>query len=242
MLALGACARDEPRAAGDVPARLAAAQEATEQAGSARAAMTFTISAEESPSVEFVMEGVMDLDAGAARMSGDLSGLPGARGRLTMIIVDGTAYLRAPALGFGRGEQRWIRTDLASVPAAGGGFTQDPAQSLTFLSGVVDARETGEQELRGEPTTRYEGVIDPALVSAEHGGEVLRQAGVEEIPFKAWIDGDGRLRKLELSVRGGSPSSEARVRIVFELWDFGTEADIRPPPAEKIMEAGKPGS
>lgn len=236
-LALAACG-DEAEVTDGVVARLAAVPAATKQAGSARAAMAFSISAGKTRSFELDMKGVVDLEAGAARMSGDLSDLPGASGRLTMIVVDGAAYLRAPGLGFGGGRAPWVQTDLASFSATSGGFTQDPAQSLALLTSVKRARVVGEQQLRGEPTIRYEGVVDPARVSDEQR-DALARLGVAEIPFQAWIDRQGRLRKLELALRPGSDGSSARVTIVFELWDFGVEAGIRPPPADRVMEAGK---
>ena len=243
-LLAGACG-DEGATVDDTVAKLAAAQAATEGAGSARAAMTFEISSESTGDIVFQMTGVVDLDSDAARLSGDLSGMPGAGGRLDMIIVDGLAYVRAPGLPSLSGDRTWIKTDLTSPSAAGGSpFSQDPSQSLMLLSAVKSARAQGRATLRGEPTTRYEGVIDPSAIVGGQGDqsfEALRRSGVEEIPFKAWIDGDGRVRKLEMSLQANPEGGDISVRTMFELWDFGLEVDIRPPPESKVQEAGKLG-
>jgi hypothetical protein len=86
----------------------------------------------------------------------------------------------------------------------------DPTQALDRLEEADnEVVEDGSEEVRGEPTTRY-----------RFGADV--DADVD-VAGRAWVDGEGRLRRLELS-EGGTTAT-------VDLFDFGTEVDVEPPPA-----------
>ncbi len=82
-----------------------------------------------------------------------------------------------------------------------------------FVEALRDAAEVftekGDEEVRGDPTTRYEVTLDATIGD----GDWYDLDGKVEV----WLDGDERLRR----VRGGT--------MEMELWDFGIAVDVEPP-------------
>jgi hypothetical protein len=56
------------------------------------------------------------------------------------------------------------------------------------------------------------------------------------LPAEAWIDGDGYLRKMTLAFAGLAGASDAGFDLTMEMFDFGAEVDVEPPPADEVTD------
>ena len=210
---------------------------------------------------EFSFSGAADIDNARQRasLSMDLGTLGGT---MDMIVDEGVTYMRSPIMG-GHVDTEWVRMDLAAIdPAAaarfGGGFggVTDASSYVALFAGVVDARATGEEIVGGVPTTHYAGTIDVvkasealAEVIGEEAGagseEQLEQAilqlkllGLRRLPFDAWIDEDGLLRRERFSMDLGLfPGTEGgAMEMTVDFSDYGEPVDIQVPPRSKVTD------
>src|SRR5262249_49808302 len=126
-------------------------------------------------------------------MRGDANGEPITT---EVRVVDGTVYARTD------GDWRSMPASLTDLS------TPNPTSYLTYLRDVApDVRVEGHEMLRGVETTRYGADIDfvraVARVSSPAQRAKLAQAtkvfGGMKFPTTVWIDGDGHLRKMQLS-------------------------------------------
>jgi hypothetical protein len=173
-------------------------------------------------------------------------------------IQDGTVvYMRFPAIAdrLPKGKT-WVRVDAEETARSGGielsgleQFTaEDPRALLDFLKGASGEIEAvGSEELRGVTTTHYRAMIDlrnyEQLVPPGQRkemrdmlGDLVQQAGLTEMPFDVWLDDDGYVRKMETSF-SASPegvTGPVEASLVFELYDYGADVGIAPPPAADV--------
>ena len=136
-------------------------------------------------------------------------------------------------------------SDVAASPVGG---TVDPSAQLHLLAAVEQAEAVGEEEIRGEPTTHYRGTYDVAR--AIRGGRGVQQPALtsllgvakdmKEASYDVFLDEDGLLRRLQQTVE--VPASEATggqelaVTTTLELYDFGIEVKVLPPPATAVRD------
>ena len=149
-------------------------------------------------------------------------------------VVGGTAYVKT-----GDG---WTSQPLGSTAAD----TPMPGNYLDYLQGVSgDVRVVGHETLRGDDTTRYAATLDldRALTRIHDAARrtVVKRAlsalGVPKFPVRVWIDGEGRLRKMELSIDlapvaarlGAPPGAKPKIVETFELYDFGVPVNVVAP-------------
>ena len=241
---------------GDVSADLsgvAQAAQKTQEVGTARFELTF-----EAGETSFTAEGAFDYEAEQTRMTMDLGALGAALGTKDTTfeaVLDGqTFYMRVPSLtGFIRPGKPWLKLDLEKLAAQSGTslgqFDQfnyvDPTQALAYLQGAGEFTEVGKEDVRGVETTHYEGTIDleeaADKVPVGQRGQferLLEGSGISELPAEAWIDGDGYLRKLTLSIptTGYAPLAGGDLTMTVELFDFGADVDIDVPSDDEVTD------
>jgi hypothetical protein len=58
------------------------------------------------------------------------------------------------------------------------------------------------------------------------------------VPTEVWIDEEGLARRMELTYKGMrfAPGEEGDMTMTMELFDFGVEVDIQPPPANNVTD------
>ena len=176
-------------------------------------------------------------------------------------IQDGaTVYMRFPAIADQLpAGKTWVRIDAEETAKSAGielsGLEQftdgDPRALLDFLKSVSGEIETvGSEELRGVSTTHYRATIDLRKYErlAPPGkrkelrdmlDDLVQQAGLAEMPFDVWLDDDGYVRKLETSFSAAPEGVAGAVEasMVFELYDYGADIGIAPPPAADVADA-----
>ncbi|HVL94208.1 MAG TPA: hypothetical protein VM264_12815 [Acidimicrobiales bacterium] len=244
LLVGGACSGGSGASPRDV---LAAAPGKTLAEGTVRVAITAELSGGSSGTA-FNGEGEFDLEARTGRLV-----LEGA-GASEIRFVGEVVFVKLAQL-----QQRpWLRLDVEALSSRPGvdldSLRQlqrnDPTAVLNYLSGVTDeVAEVGTETVRGDRTTRYRATLDLDKAQAESAPEVredirriVRELGTSVLPTEAWIDEEGRLRRLrytldlaELDTNGEAPAS-GKVTASFELYQFGRPVDVSAPPDAEVTD------
>jgi hypothetical protein len=115
----------------------------------------------------------------------------------------------------------------------------DPSQALKMLMASSGARALGTDTIRGIRTTRYSFVIDfDRLVHDNKALEQLKTAaGASSIPAQAWVDAQGRVRRLNVQMTiGAQLGTPMTMTMTEDLYDFGVRANIVPPPDSVVTD------
>jgi hypothetical protein len=202
--------------------------------------------------------------------SGDLSReeqaeLAALQGSGTMdFLLDGdTAYIRSPLIAreLGAGTP-WVSVSANDFPNAGmlGGFSQmvAPTDLPAMLQAVGDLKPNGNEIVRGTPTTRWDGTVDllglaqgrfaAAGADATDLQELLPTLeavipGISRIPVSMWVDGEHRMRRLEIKMSFPTPTPNAlapgaSMTMRYELFDFGAATVMTPPAPGEVTDLG----
>ncbi len=176
------------------------------------------------------------------------------------VVQDGdVSYVRFPAISDQLPEGKsWIRAEGPAGTSDGIDFdefeqlaTTDPRKLLDLLRMASGEIETvGTEELRGVQTTHYRALVDPARAARLAPGgkgadaqsfvdELVEEADLGKIPVDVWMDEQGLVRKVELAftVDQAGSSDPGDVSVGFELWDYGEDVGIEPPPASQVVDA-----
>ena len=107
----------------------------------------------------------------------------------------------------------------------------------------------GHEDVRGTPTTHYEGTIDlskalDGLHSSNTNSAKLRsflskaraELGSAEIPISVWIDAHHLVRRMEMSFSLAAAAQHTAVDLRLELFDFGVTPTVRAPADSEVFE------
>jgi hypothetical protein len=201
--------------------------------------------------LEFDFGSLAESLKGSGLDEGDLNG---------EVIFDGFIfYMRFPALSQVLEEGKvWVKFDLEELGKAQGidlsQFTQfgqaDPSQALQYLRAVSgDVEDKGSEEVRGVSTTHYVAQVDlrkfPDVLPEEQReaakksvDSLIDQLGGEsELPMEVWIDDEGLIRRQRFDFSfEPQGATEFSFRYDIELYDFGVQVDVEPPPAEETAD------
>jgi hypothetical protein len=243
------------------PAQLVrAASEKTVEAGTSRLSLQVATSTQ-GLDIDVAGEGVVDNEAGTAELS---LTLPGTDSELMIRVVSDALFMS----GFpGAPAEQWVKLSPEDLGAESGlgdlqSFT-DPTATFDQLQAVADdVKEVGEEDVRGTKTTHYQGTIVLADVleqapadqreAMEAQLQPLIDSGVDSLPFDAYLDDEGRLRRmvqkvtLDPAALGGDaapppgasapPASPVEVETTIDVYDFGVEVDVQEPPADQVVD------
>lgn len=247
--------------------RLAGASGATFDEGSANVSMEMDLKmGREGSGMSFTTsgDGAVDLDAETGRME---MTVPGADSTMAMVFEGDAVYLRLPS-GFD-GQRRWIRQEVGQSPGMGPGRTlgSQPSAWLDAL-GSVEGEVTvlGSDTVRGADVEGYSftlaaadlwgsrGTVDSAMLDSLP--EAIRDL---EIPTRAWLDADGRVRRMVMEIdmgqlmtavqeqleasdaspeeRGmgaGFGAMEGTATMTLDFFDFGTDVRVEVPDSSEV--------
>jgi hypothetical protein len=200
------------------------------------------------------VEGSADLRSGA----GDLTlTLPAPVGQVE-VLSTGQGYFvhLLSQLRTAAGGKPWVRVDRATLErleASGLGTTLDFSGVLGWLGGVSGHVSTvGSETVNDTPTTHYRARVDVSRVAASMGvdantASAIAQAVGQTVPVDVWIDAQGRLRQMKVSLdlttlhlpQGVTLPAELRGTAVLtiDLWNFGVTVHPVPPPADQVGDA-----
>lgn len=200
------------------------------------------------------------------------AGIP-ARVTQRMLVIGSAVYMQMPkppdqpdgAPPIPQEQHKpWVKFELPKEVADQGAFglglgpgvgdgPVDPTEALRYLKAASSKVEVvGEEQVRGEPTTRYAVTLDPAKQAAQLPAELA--ASFDEMgltfpkPADVWIDRQGRLRKMRYAATVKVPadampgegasttgaSDRMTIDSTLELYDFGVEVRVTPPPASQV--------
>lgn len=243
---------------------LAAAPAKTIDAGSARIAVKAAVRGQTRGT--FAGEGAFAFPSSQGRLELDLGPLGLAGAGNTEVLFDGdVVYLKLGGALPGLGQKPWVRIDLGTIKKGQGDGIEalrqlranDPRAVINELRGVTgDAKRLGTEVIRGTATTHYRTTVDldtAAAASPAHVrgnlSEVARQMGTSKLPVEAWLDGEGRLRRLRYTIdlanldenapAKRSGAGTGTVVATLELYEFGVKVTASPPPADQVTDLAK---
>jgi hypothetical protein len=147
--------------------------------------------------------------------------------------------------------ESWVKMDMEKLAdeqgfdlgALTGANQADPQQMLRMLAASSGARPSGSEFVRGARTTRYSFRVDLERLAEENEElresieQVIRMTGTSSYPAQAWIDAQGRVRRLMIAMSLSSPSTGTiTMEMTQELYDFGVRAEIQPPGEEQVID------
>ena len=205
---------------------LAAAAEATQDAGSARVEMSMrmefggrTVAADAKGEVDFddARSHFRVAGVGAHAMAGEFE-----------VVSIGRSLFQRPV-----GDAKWVRTTVDG-PTGRSPFGTDPDELFTYLESVSeDVTSLGEEIVDGVPVTHLRATIDTSALE-----DVPSTAAVRYDPIDVWIDDANRVRKMALdaTVDGPEASGISTMSMTTRFWDFGVPVDVTAPPPEDVTD------
>ncbi|MFI6338473.1 hypothetical protein [Streptomyces sp. NPDC050535] len=240
-------------------ARAAAGEESVEVLHQAAATLRRAGSAKARTSMEMATggtrvtirgEGVYDFELRRGRLKVMLPQDPAGADEhrpITELLAPGALFMKNR--GAGVPADKWVRVDTAALSDGNlvtGGAT-DPSAAAELLRGARTASYVGRTELAGTPVRHYRGTADlhvAARSASKDNRDALRAAAkgfaTARVPFDAYLDEEGRLRKVRHSFSFVNDRRKGTVAVASTtlLYDFGVAVDVRLPESADIF-AGK---
>ncbi len=230
---------------------LISAAGATSSAGSAKIAMTVSMSAAGLPLMTMDGTGVVQFHPRrslttirykASPMLGKLNGM-----RMTEVLYGSSLYLRSP-LFTARAGKPWVKMTLDQlVPGASdlsGSGASDPTQVLGYLRSVsTSIQRVGSERVRGVETTHYRAVVDyakmagsvsPAAAAAVK--KAIQVMGTSKVPMDVWLDGQNRAARIAMNMPMAIQGQKVAMNMSFDYFDFGTHVSVKAPPANQVAD------
>jgi hypothetical protein len=166
---------------------------------------------------------------------------------ITELLAPGALFMKNR--GAGVPADKWVRVETAGLTDGNlvtGGAT-DPYAAAELLRGARSVTYVGKTEVAGISVRHYRGTADlgtAARDASEGQRPALRAAAkgfaTTEVPFDAYLDDEGRLRKVRhrFSFVNGQRTGTVAVASTLLLYDFGSPAVVRLPDSSDIY-AGK---
>ncbi|GJF23599.1 MULTISPECIES: hypothetical protein [Streptomyces] len=180
------------------------------------------------------------------RLPQDPAGTSGHR-PITELLAPGALFMKNR--GAGVPDDKWVRVATATLSDGNlvtGGAT-DPFAAAEVLRGTRTATYVGRTEVAGTAVRHYRGTADltRAARDASDGNKAALAAAAEgfattEVPFDAYLDDAGRIRKVRHRFSFANGQSEGTVAVASTtlLYDFGAAVRVRLPEEDDIY-AGK---
>lgn len=223
--------------------RVQAASDTTRQAGSSRFEQT-TVSTIAGKEITVRASGLLDPARRLGTITAEIGAPDGTTLSLEQRLVGDTLFVQLP-----QQPGRFSRSSLAELVGTSLADNTDPTAGFQALEAASDdVTEVGTEQVRGTPTTHYRGTYDAEKALEQVGGTTgqLLEAAVEgsdlsAVPFDAYLDDQGRLRKLvqSLTLTPRGTDQQVRSTSTTEAYDVGTPVEVTAPAPEQT-EDGAP--
>ncbi len=130
--------------------------------------------------------------------------------------------------------KKWLELDVAAAVKGSGSPVPNessPTEGLQILEKVEGAEKIGEEEIDGVPTTHYRGTLP---TPKEIFGVKVDYSALN---VEVWIDGRGRVRRMQAVVSGVVNEEEATSETTIDYLEFGRVPKIEPPNPEEVFNA-----
>jgi hypothetical protein len=232
----------------------------TAETESARVAFQANMSMEGIGGVSFSGSGVFDgkSRSGALNMKFNMPQIAQTQlgGNPTMnMIFDGSdgfvLYMRSPMFDKQLPAGSWVKMDLERLAKKQGidmsqlmnANQADPSQTLAMLTASKDAHVMNYDRVHGVLTTHYMLSLDLKRMAKANKAmsksleQLMDMTDVDSFPAEAWIDDKGNVRKLKIEMSMNAPTGgELKMTMTEELYDFGVNVTIQPPPASQVVD------
>jgi hypothetical protein len=260
LLCLAACAAALVGCGGDTFALDPVANAADKTASSNSSRFTFNASITAGAAGSFSMDGngIFDGRSKTGWMNMTMTVPPEAQAQLGTnasmeLIFDGSdgfvMYMRSGMFP-GIAADKWVKVDLEKYADEAGvdlgslmsTNQADPSQVLGMLKASKQARVTGFETVRGVRTTHYTLRLDLRKLAEDHElgdsiDKVIDLTGMDSFPAEAWIDSQGRVRRIKLTMTLGSQfGAPMTMTMTEDLYDFGVRAEIHPPAEGDVID------
>lgn len=236
------------------------AADVTASAKSSRTRTTMTMQSADKV-VKLTGQGMFDYVRHVGSLTVDAPKGSGIAGPLREILTPDALYMKNAAPNVPK--DKWVRLPIGSLAdgnlVSGGGA--DPGTSFEILRGVNDdVALVGTEKLGKDNVRHYRGTLDirkahdltPPAVRGPLAAALKTFDGAP-IPFDAWLDDAGRLRKVEEQfafvtgpAKGGAPTGpagpSAKVLSGAELYDFGVVVDVEVPTGKDLYTPPTPSA
>ncbi|MEW1615039.1 MULTISPECIES: hypothetical protein [unclassified Streptomyces] len=158
---------------------------------------------------------------------------------ITELLAPGALYMKNR--GAGVPDDKWVRIDTTALKDGNlvtGGVT-DPMAAAELLRGAGDVTYVGKSEVGGVTVHHYRGVADlnraaRAASPRSRGalGAAAKGFSKDAIPFDAYLDEEGRLRKVRHRfsfASAGQEAAEVTVVSTLLLYGFGVPVTVALP-------------
>ncbi|MFJ1840757.1 MULTISPECIES: hypothetical protein [unclassified Streptomyces] len=155
---------------------------------------------------------------------------------ITELLAPGALYMMNR--GAGVPEDKWVRVDTTTLEDGNlvtGGVT-DPMTAAELLCGARQVTYLGRTELAGVAVRHYRGVLDIGRAAREASPEsrgALTAAAegfrAHAVPFDAYLDEQGRLRKVRHRFTFADKGPAVEVVSTTLLYGFGVPVSVRLP-------------
>ncbi|WP_371097517.1 hypothetical protein [Streptomyces sanglieri] len=160
---------------------------------------------------------------------------------ITELLAPGTLYMKNR--GAGVPADKWVRVDTAALEDGNlvtGGVT-DPMAAAELLRGARQVTYEGKSELAGVAVRHYRGTADIGLAAREAapGSRGVLAAAAKgfsknTVPFDAYLDEQGRLRKVRHRFSFANEGPAVEVVSTTLLFGFGVPVSVRLPDGPDI--------
>uniref|UniRef100_A0AAU3GTC6 Lipoprotein n=1 Tax=Streptomyces sp. NBC_01401 TaxID=2903854 RepID=A0AAU3GTC6_9ACTN len=160
---------------------------------------------------------------------------------ITELLAPGALYMKNR--GAGVPDDKWVRIDTTALEDGNlvtGGVT-DPAAAAELLRGADKVTYVGRTELAGVAVRHYRGTADLGQAAREaspsaRGALAAAAKGfsTDAVPFDAYLDDDGLLRKVRHRFTFATEGPAAAVVSTMLLYGFGTRVSVELPPEADI--------
>ncbi|GGV27072.1 lipoprotein [Streptomyces filipinensis] len=241
----GGAAAEDVKGGGDPVAVLHRAADTLRGAGSSKATTSMEM-ATGGTRVTIRGKGVYDFHSRLGRLTVVLPEDPAGTAEhqpITELLAPGALFMKNR--GAGVPADKWVRVDTATLSDGNlvtGGVT-DPYAAAEVLRGTRTASYVGRTEVGGTAVRHYRGTADlrsaARLASAENREPLAAAAkgfATTRVPFDAYLDDQGRIRKLRQRFSFVNSRQKAPVAVASTtlLYDYGIPADVRLPRSADI--------
>jgi len=237
---------------------VASAASKTAATESSRVAFSMTVTSSTVGTVTMSGRGIFDGRSKTGWMNATVNVPPQARAQLGAnpkmeMIFDGSdgivMYMRSSMLP-GVPANSWVKMDLEKLAKEQGvdlgslmnANQADPNQTIKMCLASSGARVSGSEYVRGVQTTRYAFRVDLDRLAKENKDlrealdKMIQVSGVDAFPAEAWIDKQGRIRRLKIGMTMHTSQANGTITMVEEFYDFGVRATIFPPPDDQVVD------
>ena len=221
---------------------LATAVQNTEDAGGAEVAFQMEIQVPgQAQPIVMTGNGVEDAKNKLASLTFES---PPPVGRIDLVQDDLTTYMRSDAFSTLGGGKEWMKMDLEEIGSSMGldmseiPTVQTASDQLRMLEATSDGiTEHGTETVRGDETTHYSATVD--VERMPNGERIAELSGLEEMPVDVWIDGEDRIRRMEVKQDMNAGGVQMSMHIAVEYVRFGVPVDVDVPDDDEVFDVSE---